>query len=174
MERLDVLMPKLTKLIRFALYLTFAICIYFVLKGKDFYSFKIKYKDGALTEYVNINIDDGTYNIMHFAEDLNGKVLFNEKIYGIHFYLSRNKHLFVPIKIKIYQGEESGLSFESMGAFVTAVIRDFQNASVLFINDRGLANTNDQIYMLSNLFLGEKSPYKNNALLGINNKYPPT
>ncbi|EGF1422353.1 hypothetical protein IB305_004758 [Salmonella enterica] len=158
-------MAKLTKLITLALFLIFVTCIWFALKGKDSYSFKIGYKDSGLTEQVNIIIDDGTYNIIHFARNVDGGVLFNEKIYGIHFYLSKYKHLFIPLKVKIYQGEESGLSLEGMGAFVTGVIRDFQDSSVLFVNDRGVANFDGRICILSNLFLGEKASCSNSVFL---------
>lgn len=163
-ERLAVLMTKLTKSIFLALFLIFVTCTWFALKGKDFYSFKIRYKDSDFTEYVNITIDNGTYNIIHFVRDVNDRVLFNEKIYGIHIYLSKDKHLFIPIKINIYQGQDSGLSLESMGAFMTAVIRDFQGSSVLFLNERGVAELDKRMYILSNLLLGEKVSYSNDII----------
>ncbi|HBM0248216.1 PsaF/MyfF family fimbrial adhesin regulatory protein [Salmonella sp. NW805] len=149
-------MAKLTKIITLALIIIFVVCIFFALKGKDFYSFKIGYKDSGLTEQVYITIDDGTYNITHFARGSDGGVLCNEKIYGIHFYLSKERHLFIPLKVKIYQGGGDGLSLEGMGGVVAAVIRDFQNASVLFVNERGVANLDGRICLLSNLFLGAK------------------
>lgn len=161
MERQVVFMTKLTKYIILALFLFFVTCTWFALKGKDFYSFKIRYKDSDFTEHVNITVDNGTYNIIHFVRGVDDKILFNEKIYGIHVNLSKDKHLFIPLKIKIYQGEEYGLSLESMGAFMTAVIRDFQGASVLFVNERGVASFDGRMHILSNLLLGEKVSYSN-------------
>ncbi|WP_063119876.1 hypothetical protein [Escherichia coli] len=158
-------MTKLTNYVVLVLFLIFVTCVWFSLKGKDFYSFKFSFKDSDLTEHVNITIDNGTYNIIHFVRGANNNVLFNEKIYGVHVYLSKDKHLFIPLKIKIYQGKDSGLSLEGMGAFMTAVIRDFQDSSVLFVNERGVANLDGRMYILSNLLLGEKVTYPKDILL---------
>lgn len=151
-----VLMTKLTKSIICALFIIFATCVWEGVKGKDLYLFNIGYENDDFTEHVNITIDNGTYNITHFVSDINNRVLFNEMIYGIHISLSKDKHLFIPLKIKIYQGEDTGLSFEGAGAFMTAVIRDFQGSSVFFVNERGVANLDGHMYILSNLLLGKK------------------
>ncbi|HFT1246199.1 TPA: PsaF/MyfF family fimbrial adhesin regulatory protein [Escherichia coli] len=83
--------------------------------GKDVYSFEKKYNQGNLVEKIDIVIENGVYNVGHYISDEKDRLLLNEKIYGIHLYLPDNKHVFIPIKFKIYQGYDTGASLDSQG-----------------------------------------------------------
>ncbi|MEB5958184.1 PsaF/MyfF family fimbrial adhesin regulatory protein [Escherichia coli] len=124
--------------------------------GKDVYSFEKKYNQGNLVEKIDIVIENGAYNVGHYISDEKDRLLLNEKIYGIHLYLPDNKHVFIPIKFKVYQGYDTGASLDSQGGVMITQITQHHASSVLFFNERGVANLDCRMYTLGNLLLGSK------------------
>ena len=145
-----------TKTWFFLLVLISILALFFFVLGESTYNFSRKYNDGELSESIDFIAENGTYNISHYIYDNDNKLIFNEKIYGIHFFLPNNRHLLIPLKSKVYQGDDTGASFDSAGGFMTVRIDQYNNSAILFMNERGVANFFDRMYVLSNLMLGMK------------------